>query len=332
MYTMMLIVVSGLGVYFIIKNSIFFDNVMMLVALPFLGFAFHWIRCRTRHPFKYFVPQTATDVRSKQIVFTVRVHNFWKTLSHIIEDYFILILTSSLMTIRVATMFTNISIGLQYTFYGIITTIFIIFCLILLLELLITIGRIEALTFVKWMYRSTITGGWNTFEIFFASFRQFDQMFYWWTIKFVYFQLVLFLAHIISIANFKLLMPLKFVQQFLVFNFKTKSMNGVQWVKLLFHDEVVYNRSLPVVESYGAASTLSLPIPTDFYVFVAFAASLSRYADLIGFLNILSHVVPVLLYVLSCLVHWKKQNYEEAEEADLKPVVVFIINMACIIA
>lgn len=331
MYTMIIIAVSGLSVFSIIRSSVVSINVVLLIALPFLSFALHWIRCRTRHPFKYFVPNVYSERHLDQKTFVNRVINVLKMLLFITTDYLILIVTCGIMVIQLATAFINLNIKLIYAFNGIIAAIFILLCLILLFEVLLSIG-IDGFRVFRFFFNEKRKFGFNLDwtrilqQLFIGRFRICDQIFLWWTFKFVYYLLALVLVCIDSSFRITPSTRSPLVKQLLSFDWRTESKDGHFWIHLLLHNEVAYSES-----QYGVPvkQMLNMPMQSRFYAYVSLAVSISSYVSLIGFCVFVSRLNSVLIYALGCLVHWRKRALvlSNAEPGLLLLILAYIIGL-----
>ena len=72
MYTLSFFILCGFFVYS------FLDNGLLLFALPLIGFALHWLRWKTRHQFKYFIPRSLEICHDQK--FTDKGFYLWKRL------------------------------------------------------------------------------------------------------------------------------------------------------------------------------------------------------------------------------------------------------------
>ena len=301
MYTLSLMIVSGLCLESIINNSIVYNNAVLLVALPFLGFALHWLRCKTRHPFKYFNPRAIQEQATR--TYRIIEDGLWKNVLSFAEDFFVLIVMLIIVVSLVASKFVKFEQGLFSTLYWTIVFVNISFCVILLLELLLSIGIDGLFAFKLLTTLLQILGPLQTAIGFVYNNALFNQLFYWWTFKLVSSLLAIALAYSGAAVNF--MISKLFAQLLPIFPLKVNFNNEYPFVTLLLHEEVMHSEALS-----GQNSNFSLPFRTqsnliDFFVHFSLAISISSLLSLLGFCIAASRLSSVILQALLCVVYWR---------------------------
>ena len=291
MYTLSLMIASGLCLDSIINNSIVYNKAVLLVALPFLGFALHWLRCKTRHPFKYFNPRAIQEqaTRTNRIIKDA----LWEIVLSFAEDFFVLIVMLIIVVSLVACKFVKFEPGLFSILYWTIVFAYISFCVILFLELILSIGIDGVFAFALQTSLLRMLGPLQTAIVFVYSNAHFDQLFYWWTFKLVSSLLAIALAYSGAAINFTI--SKLFAQLLPMFQLKVSFNNDYRFVQLLLSEQ---------------NSNLSLPFLTqsnliDFCVHVSLAISIPSLLSLLGFCIAACRLSSVILQALLCVVYWR---------------------------